>query len=462
MDTKDLIEQQRQIIELQVAEIKFLKERIAELERRLNLNSNNSSKPPSSDGFKKKNKKDRSLRDKGKNKTGGQKGHTGSTLKQTNEPDKTIVHELDFCPDCGENLKTVPVHSISKRQVFDLVIPKIKVTEHQVETKCCDKCCKAVSSNFPDGINAPVQYGPVIKSLSIYLQNQHFIPEKRLQTIFKDIFDIRITSSTFKNFNIKITEQLTDIIQSIDDGIYNDNVKHLDETGFRVDGKLQWLHVASTDKLTSYRIDKRRGEIPKAMLGVIVHDHWQPYFSVAKAKHAMCNAHILRELTGVFEQDNEAWAKKMFRLLRLACKVKNEYPDDVPKRWQGFIARTYDNLVKDGLILHDNLPPLAQKKAYRPKRRTGHNLLLRLQDYSYETLRFLYDPDVPFTNNQAEQDLRMMKVKQKISGCFRASSGAEIFCAIRSYLSTARKQGWNILQSVVAALNGNIPALALT
>ena len=450
MDTKD------QIIELLREEIKLLKERVAELERRLNLNSSNSSKPPSSDGFK---KKERSLRDKGKNKTGGQKNHPGNTLTQTKEPDKKIIHKLEWCPDCGKNLKKSAVCSISKRQVFDLTLPEIEVTEHQTETKCCDKCDHKVSSNFPSGVNAPVQYGSVIKSLAVYLQNQHFIPEKRLQTIFKDIFDMQITSATFSNFNSKVSEQLSEIVESINSGIYSAKVKHLDETGFRVEKKLQWLHVASTDKLTAYRIDKRRGEILSDMLGIIVHDHWQPYFRVKNAKHAMCNAHILRELIGVFEEDKEVWAKQMYRLLRLACKIKNEYRDKIPRKWQGFIARTYYKLVTDGLLWHEGLPPLAQKRASNPKRRTGHNLVLRLEHYSYETLRFLYDPDVPFTNNQAEQDLRMMKVKQKISGCFRASSGAEVFCKIRSYLSTARKQGWNILQAIKDALDGNIPAL---
>lgn len=197
------------------------------------------------------------------------------------------------------------------------------------------------------------------------------------------------------------------------------------------------------------------------MLGIVVHDHFRSYFSIHKAKHAICNAHILRELNGIVENDKEIWAKNMFRLLRLACKVKNEYPDGIPKKWQAFVANNYYKIVKDGLAYHAGLAPLAQTKhSAQKRRRKGHNLLLRLENYSYETLRFLYSPEVPFTNNQAEQDLRMMKVKQKVSGCFRAAHGAEKFCDIRSFISTARKQGWNILESIKNALVGKTPGLS--
>lgn len=448
MDSKD------EIIALLREEIKFLRERVAELERRLNLNSDNSSKPPSSDGLKKKSHNN-SLREKGKNKSGGQPKHRGKTLTQTKEPDKKVIHKLDSCPDCGKNLKRVVASRIVKRQVFDLVIPTVEITEHQTETKCCPDCENNVSSSFPTGVNAPVQYGPVIKSLSVYLQNQHYIPEKRLQSIFEDVFGLHLTSSTFNNFNEKLVDNLEPVLSSIDKGIYKAAVKHLDETGFRVENKQKWLHVACTDKLTSYRLD-RRGNVPLKMLGIIVHDHFKPYFCVHKAKHAICNAHIMRELMGIVEHDKEQWAKKMFRLLRLACRVKNKYIKGIPLKWQAFIANNYYKLVADGLAYHVDLPPLTKKK-----RRKGHNLALRLEHYAYETLRFLYDTKVPFTNNQAEQDLRMMKVKQKVSGCFRADHGAITFCKIRSFISTARKQGWNILDSISNAFHGQIPSLSL-
>ncbi len=198
------------------------------------------------------------------------------------------------------------------------------------------------------------------------------------------------------------------------------------------------------------------------VLGILMKnrvDHFKPYFCIKKVKHEMCNAHILRELIGIIEADQEEWAKNMFRLLKLACRVKNKYTRGIPNRWTESISKNYFKIIAQGLQYHKSLPPLIQKKDYGiPKRRVGHNLVLRLEHYNEETLRFLYNPEVPFTNNQAEQDLRMMKVKQKISGCFRSFEGAKIFCKVRSLLSTARKQGWNIWNSIEKALDGEVPA----
>lgn len=457
MLTKDeIIEAQSKVIEELRKENLLLKERLVELERRLNLNSNNSSKPPSSDGLRKPSPK--SLRQKGKNKSGGQPKHRGDTLYQTLEPDQIISHKVISCPNCQKDLKKRPIEDIIKRQVFDLPIPRVEVTEHQAEVKYCTSCRCKVSGAFPQGVKAPVQYGLQVKSFAVYLQNQHFLPEARLKMVFKDIFNLPISCATLSNFSASLSLGLSDFLESMDNALYKAKVKHLDETALRVDNKQQWLHVASTKMFTKYRISKKRGEVPEVLSGLIVHDHWRSYFSIQKAKHAICNAHILRELVGIIERDEEVWAKKMFRLLNLSCRVKNKYPKGVPKRWVNFLSGHYFKIVAAGLQYHEHLPPLIQKKdSGTPKRRIGHNLLLRLEHYSEETLRFLYNSNVPFTNNQAEQDLRMMKVKQKISGCFRSLEGAEIFCRVRSFLSTARKQGWNILDSIAEALNGKIP-----
>lgn len=456
MRTKDeLIEELLKIIEELRKENAQLKERISELERRLNANSQNSSKPPSSDGFRKP--KSRSLREKGKNKSGGQPNHRGDTLYQSMHPDHVILHKIETCPKCYNLLNKKPL-DIIKRQVFDLSVPKVEITEHQVQVKCCSFCDEKVSSNFPSGVNAPVQYGPRVKAFSIYLQNQHFIPEARLKTIFKDIFDLPIACATLSNFSQVFSLKLSDFLDSVNNHIYRAKIKHLDETGMKIEKRPQWLHVACTKELTHYRISER-GNIPDKMLGIVVHDHWRSYFSIKKAKHAICNVHILRELKGIIEEDKEIWAKKMFRLLQLASKLKNKYPEGIPKKWTQFIEENYFKIIETGISYHENLPPLMQKKKCKPKRRVGHNLLLRLQYYCEETLRFLYNPNVPFTNNQAEQDIRMMKVKQKISGCFRSSAGAEVFCRVRSLLSTARKQGWNILKTIENTLNGQIPIL---
>lgn len=453
MDTKD------QLIQKLLEENLYLRERVAELERRLNLNSQNSSKPPSSDGLRKP--KTRSLRAKGKNKTGGQPKHRGNTLYQTMHPDEIILHTLKACPNCNKSLKNTVVDTLVKRQVFDLSIPKVEVTEHQIEVKCCSGCNQKISAEFPAGVNAPVQYGSRVKAFAIYLQNQHFLPEARLQTIFKDIFNLPIGCATLSNFSAGLSLQLSDFLELVNNGLYRAKIKHLDETGLKIEKKQQWLHVASTGKLTKYRLSKSRGEIPDKMLGTVVHDHWKSYFSIKYANHAMCNVHILRELAGIMEENKETWAKRMYRLLRLACHIKNGYPRGIPRKWIDFFTKNYFQIVNQGIRYHETLPPLVQKKKHGiPKRRVGHNLLLRLEHYSDETLRFLHDPNVPFTNNQAEQDLRMMKVKQKISGCFRSFGGADTFCRVRSFLSTARKQGWNILNSIVNGLNGEIPTLA--
>jgi transposase len=449
----EIIEELLKIVEAQRQEIIFLKERIAELERRLNLNSQNSSKPPSSDGLRKPNPK--SLREKGKNKSGGQPNHRGETLYQSLHPDHVILHKLESCPKCNNLLNGKPL-DIIKRQVFDLSIPQVEITEHQIQVKCCTLCDEKVSSKFPTGVNAPVQYGPRVKAFSIYLQNQHFIPEIRLKAIFKDIFNLPVACATLSNFSQVFSSKLSVFLDSVNEHIYRAKIKHLDETGMQIEKKPQWLHVACTKELTHYRISER-GDVPDKMLGIVVHDHWRSYFAIKKAKHVICNIHILRELKGIIEEDKEIWSKKMFRLLQLACKVKNKYPEGIPKKWTEFIESNYFKIIEEGILYHENLPPLMQKKKCKPKRRVGHNLLLRLEYYREETLRFLYDKDVPFTNNQAEQDIRMMKVKQKISGCFRSFAGAETFCRVRSLLSTARKQGWNILNIIEDALNGQMP-----
>jgi len=436
-----------------------LKEKIAELERRLNSNSQNSSKPPSSDGLRRPPK---SLRKKGKNSKGGQKNHKGITLQATNAPDKIIIHNLEICPCCQNNLKETMVKKRIKRQVFEIPELKIEVTEYQSEVKFCAVCQKNVNAEFLDGVNAPVQYGIRVKSLSIYLQQQHFLPENRLQRLFLDIYNLPIAKATLSNFSIAFGDQLSDFITDVEAKIYKTPVKNLDETSLKVEKKNHWLHVASTAKLTSYRISKKRGDIPDKMQGVVVHDHFKPYFCMKEAGHALCNAHHLRELESIIEHDKEEWSKKMKRVLLIGCKLKRRYPKGIPVRRILMVRDLYDKIVIEGLNYHESLSPLPRSKKpwIRPKRRIGHNLLIRFRDFSDETLRFLYNPKVPFTNNQAEQDIRMMKVKQKISGCFRAKTSAEIFCRIRSFLSTARKQGWGILQSVSEALNGHIPILS--
>jgi transposase len=429
-----------------------------ELKVRLQKNSKNSSKPPSSDGLKKKNNS-RSLRPRGKHKSGGQKGHPGSTLKQRSNPDHIKVHDVSSCKSCGTDLKNVKAKNVIRRQVFDIPLPKLEVTEHQSEIKNCP-CCGATSrGNFPDEVIAPVQYGENLKGFSLYLQHQHLLPEKRLQDLLRDLFGVSLAKNSFTNFSEQLYGKLAEFERSTLSAISSAEVKHLDETGFRIGGKTQWLHVASNEQLTYYHVSEKRKSLLDGLIGTVVHDHWKPYFQLENVSHSLCNAHHVRELNALIEI-KEAWAGKMKRLLYFGLKLKQHYGENhIPvAKFKRFEA-IYSKIVDGGIDFHESLPGLPSKNGNRGKkrRRKGHNLLLRLQAFKADTLRFMTDPKVPFTNNQAERDIRMMKCKQKISGGFRANQGAHRFARIRGFISTMKKQGADIVSSISKALNNLAP-----
>lgn len=429
--------------------------RISELERRLNKNSNNSSKPPSSDGLSKP-PRTSSLRQKGKNKSGGQPGHKGETLKQTQAPDNIERHKVLQCPSCLASLELIGPLGVLKRQVFDIPLPKLMVTEHQAEIKVCTCCNKRVVATFPYGVNAPVQYGEVIQSWAVYLQHQQFIPEDRLKETFGDLFNVNLATATLSGFSELVYNELENFDSDLLSKIIIAPVKHLDETGFRITGKTQWLHVASTTALTYYHVSPKRKSLLIELMGTVVHDHWKPYYQLPNVLHGLCNQHHLRELKALIDYDKESWAKKMRRFLRFGLHCRHVYgdkliPDETLKR----LTHLYHKIIEEGIAFHESLPVFSEKKRRgRKARRTGHNLVLRLKNYCDDVLRFLFDPLVPFTNNQAERDIRMMKCKQKISGGFRSEKGAKIFARIRGFISTARKQGWNIFDSIQQVVRG--------
>jgi len=435
--------------------------RIAELERRLNKNSSNSSKPPSSDGLSKP-PRTTSLREKGKNKSGGQKGHKGETLKQTESPDIIKKHVLVICPDCKHSLIQSPVLGIIKRQVFDIPPPKVEVTEHQAEIKYCTCCNKTMTAAFPSDIRAPVQYGKLIRSWSVYYQNQHFIPEDRVQQLFSDLYGIQLATATITGYNEMAFDALAAFEASTLSLVKEAAVKNLDETGFRVGGKTQWLHVASTKKITYYHVCAKRKSLIEGLSGTVVHDHWKSYYNLIGVEHALCNQHHLRELKAIIEHDHEQWTEDMRRLLRVALRCRHFYAEKaIPPGRIRWLTQIYDEIVKQGLRFHTTQTPLPCKgKQGRKPRRTGHNLLLRLFHYKQDVLRFLHDSAVPFTNNDAERDLRMMKCKQKISGGFRTTQGAEQFARIRGFISTIRKQGLSIINSIQSIFSDTIPVLS--
>lgn len=441
-----------QIIENLRQENALLRARLAELERRLGLDSSNSSKPPSSDGLKKPSRTG-SLREKSGKNSGGQRGHKGETLRQTSAPDRVIDHYPTGCEQCGGTGGASLSHQ--KRQVVDLPEPQgLTVTEHRAHTCGCTNCGAHIQAGFPDDVAAPVQYGPRLTAQIVYLRNCQFIPEDRLAELLKDLYGIDISTATIAAMEQRKAEELAPVAQAIAGRVKQAPVKHMDETGYRVSGTTQWLHVAATVLFTFYRTSAKRGALLAGVIGTIVHDHWKPYFTMDGVLHALCNAHHLRELKALMEIEKEAWAFAMYRFLRQACHAANiasRKELTLEPRFLAWMQARYGRIVAQGLAFHEAQPPPSEKKGKRrgpQRRRTGHNLLLRLQNRKDDVLRFLTDPGVPFTNNQAEQDLRMMKVRQKISGCFRTTTGAENFAALRSVLSTARKQGWSVIKTL--------------
>lgn len=440
-------------------ENRLLKEEVKQLKAKLNQNSSNSSKPPSQDGFKKLPNQTKSQREKSSKLPGGQKKHPGKTLKQIKTPD--ITHKLSapsHC-SCGCDLKAVVPKSVTTRQIVE--IPEIKptVTEYQLETKVCPSCQSIQQGEFPDEVTAPVSYGKNIKGFALYLMYRHHIPVRRTVEICADLLALPVSTGTLMNWSHESYHRLEGFEEETKKALKNSYILHADETGLRCEGKLAWLHSTSTEKLTLYHIDTKRGlegilkaGVLKLFTGVIVHDCWAPYFQLNAAEHALCNSHILRELKYVAEELKEPWAHKMHKMLKALYVAKEKAQQKKQTRFNpktlSHFVKSYRRVLAAGERFYKKTslldPSLIPKQRGRVKQSKGKNLLDRLKLYEDQVLRFLRNFAVPFTNNQAEQDIRMNKVRQKISGCFRSEQGAKIFCRIRGYLSTACKQGANL------------------
>lgn len=436
-----------------------LKERIKQLEGQLAKNSSNSSKPPSSNGFKRPPK---SRRTKSGKKQGGQKGHPGCNLRQVTNPDFIIIHTPKECQKCGASLESQEGLCVEKRQVFDIPEPKIEVTEYQVEEKRCSCGCVNRGS-FPEHIKGPAQYGPRIHTYTVYFLNQQLIPVQRVRQLYKDIFGVTLSAGTIESMNTRLFMKLESFEAEVKRKLVDERVVHFDETGMRCEKTLRWAHVASSLTATFYAIHSKRGQeaidaidiLPK-FGGTAVHDHWKAYFSYEICDHGLCNAHHDRELEFIHTEEKEAWGRKMQLLLYFAKTTVDQYMTEgaIPPKILEDIEQQYCKILKEGLDYHSGLPDLPKGKRGARKQRPGKNLLDRLQKKQDCVLRFIYDFSVPFTNNLGEQDIRMMKLKQKISGCFRTTLGGNRFCRIRSYISTARKQAVNIFQALFDAVQG--------
>ena len=441
-------------VEALTALVRKQEERIRELERRLGMDSSNSGKPPSSDGYRKP-PKPQNLRGKTGKKPGGQEGHKGSNLRQVEKPDHIVDHCPDICAGCGEALGLEQSTGHQKRQVFDIPEPQpVAVTEHRAHRCQCLRCGKKTEAPFPEDITAAAQYGDYIAALVVYFLHWQLVPEDRLAELVRDVYGVELSTATIAAMAQRKAGEWKDLAGHIGEQVKKAPVKHMDETGLRVCASLHWLHVASTWLLTFYRAPCRRNAMMEGVTGIIVHDFWRPYLTIEGVTHALCNAHHLRELKALVEMDREQWALQMYRFLRHACHAVNlsrEKKQPLDPAFVKWLPARYDRIIAQGLAFHQSMAPLDPpnlKKRGRPRRRKGHNLVERLRDHKDDALRFLTTPDVPFTNNQAEREIRMMKLKQKISGCFRTETGAKNFAILRTVLSTARKQDWNILETL--------------
>jgi transposase len=436
---------------------------IQQLQDQLAKNSNNSSKPPSSDGLKKP--KTRSLRQKGERPLGGQPGHKGNTLKMVAEPDHVQPHSLLHCPHCQTDLSEIEALGHEKRQVFDVPPVRLEVTEHQAEIKQCPGCGQQVKGAFPAGVSQPTQYGPRLKAQASYLNVYHFIPLARTEELLTDFYGQAPAEAVVIAANDRLAEQVKPSLDSVKQQLIHAAVAHFDESGLRVENRLQWLHVASTAELTHYHIHPKRGQTGMDAGGILpefsgkaVHDHFSSYMQFDNSQHCFCNAHHLRELQFVAEQYQQSWATELAQLLldiKAEVAATPEPAMSLPLDRLAYYEIEYDKLITKGLAANPppaNPPP---KKRGRPKQSPPKNLLDRLLKHKSGVLAFMYDFAVPFDNNLAERDVRMVKVKQKVSGAFRTQNGADTFCALRSYISTARKQGQNVIDALYDAFLGN-------
>ena len=442
-----------------------LAERLQRLEDQIAKNSGNSSKPPSSDGLK---KKTQSLRTPSGKKSGGQPGHKGYTLKAVPKPDQVELHRVKECKYCHVSLEEVAVQGHEKRQVFEVPPMRIQVTEHQAEIKECLICHHKTTGEFPEAVTQPVQYGSRLKAQLVYFNQYQFVPLERTVEIMEALYGHTVSEAAIVEACAQTAEQVEPINQAVKEELkVTEEPVCFDETGGRIVSKLWWLHVACTSLLTYYEAHEKRGCQALDQIGILpkrkgaaVHDGYRSYYQYEDALHALCNGHHLRELKFIQERYQQSWAFDMEKLLLEIKKTVGEAQPTANHLSAQQIAdfeAHYDAIVTAGLqinLLSEPASPIPKKRG-KPKQPPAKNLLDHFQTRKRGVLAFMYDFKVPFDNNQAERDLRMVKLKQKVSGCFRSTDGAKVFCQVRSYISTARKNGQQVMDVLQMALTGS-------
>lgn len=484
----DLIEKHKITIDALTNAIAILKEeseilkktvaaltaKVEELEAKSKKNSKNSNEPPSSDGLKKP-KATQSLRKKTGRSSGGQKGHPGTSLKLKDHPDEVVVLQVKDACECGGKIQ-VDEGIIEKRQLTDVEPSKVITIEYRAEEGKCEICGKVHKASFPEGVNATAVYGPGIQAVLAYMTNYQHLPLERAAEFAKEIYGIHISQGTIITASKKVFDKLAEVDPLIKDEVINSDVAGFDESGMRVAGSLHWLHCAATKDAVYYTIHKKRGKEGMDAAGILpnfkgtaIHDHWKAYYKYTDCAHGACNAHHLRHLVFLSDVMGQAWATEMIcLLLRIKAHVDysrlfgaNELGREDIEKYEGM----FHAIIACGAEAIGIADPYcaaasdrngdSTKKTKHRKKTEPERMLIRLSKYEQETLMFMYDFDVPFDNNIAEASIRMPKLHQKISGCFRTEEGADMFARIRSFIGTAKKKGKNIMEGIRATLDGN-------
>ncbi len=449
----------REALRQAVDAIGYLQQRVNALEERQAKDSHNSSLPPSSDRFVRAPK---SLRQRSGKKPGGQPGHRGHHLMQSPTVDQIVLHPVQSCECCQQSLQEQPAQIAERRQVLELPPQRLWVTEHQVEEKPCPRCGHLTRAAFPAGVRAPAQYGGGIQALAVYLVEGQLLPYARASQLLREVFGIQLSAGSLAPFIKQCHQQLAEMETQLKAALVQAPVIHQDETGVSVNTQKQWVHVCSTEQLTHYAAHAKRGrealeaiDILPHFRGTSVHDGLVSY-QAYDCRHGLCNVHHLRDLTFIEEEFHQVWARKMKDLL-LDMKAAVEVAKAAGLHELDVLAlarfhRRYQEVLAEGYLAN---PPPPKPKRGRAKQSPARNLLDRLSKGKWQVLAFLHDFTVPFDNNQAERDLRMIKVQQKVSGGFRTDPGVTMFCRIRSYVSTLRKQGLDVLAALQQTLSGH-------
>lgn len=463
LEERLLLFQQQQILreELQ-QQVDLLKDQVQALQDQLKKDSHNSHLPPSSDRF---HRQPKSLRQQSGKKAGGQPGHPGSTLMLSPTPDTVIVHALEQCQHCQRDLHEVESLRVERRQVIDLPIKRVLVIEHQAQQKCCPSCQQISSAAFPENVSAPVQYGAAFGAVGVYLVQQQLLPYERACEVMQDLLGPSMSEKTLQSLVQRCAEQLCPVEEQIKAALARAAVLHQDETGLYVAGKRHWMHVSATEQLTHYAVHVKRGHEALDAIGILtdfhgvsVHDGWQSYWRYA-CEHGLCNVHHLRELIFLYEVLQQAWAAQMKDLLLDMKAAVDQARAEGRKALHSLEVADwktrYAAVLEEGYLANPPDPPPEVSRRGRRKQSPARNLLDRLSTHQHAVLAFLDNFAVPFDNSLAERDIRMVKVQQKVSGCFRSAMGAQAFARIRGYLSTLRKQGIPVLTALEQALVGH-------